>query len=47
MYAMIDVHEDRLIVRGFGNCKSAEYDFDHLTYSEYQGSRQDAEARTR
>jgi manganese-dependent ADP-ribose/CDP-alcohol diphosphatase len=47
-YAMIDVHEDRLTVRGFGNCKSAEYDFDHLTScSENQGSRQEVEARTR
>jgi manganese-dependent ADP-ribose/CDP-alcohol diphosphatase len=28
-YAMVDVHEDRLTVRGFGNCRSAVYDFEH------------------
>eukprot|EP00429_Kryptoperidinium_foliaceum_P010374 CAMPEP_0176005692 /NCGR_PEP_ID=MMETSP0120_2-20121206/2337_1 /TAXON_ID=160619 /ORGANISM="Kryptoperidinium foliaceum, Strain CCMP 1326" /LENGTH=356 /DNA_ID=CAMNT_0017338407 /DNA_START=164 /DNA_END=1234 /DNA_ORIENTATION=- len=28
-YAMVDIHDDRLVVRGFGNCESAEYDFSH------------------
>jgi manganese-dependent ADP-ribose/CDP-alcohol diphosphatase len=28
-YAMVDVHDDRLVVRGFGNCESATYDFSH------------------
>lgn len=27
-YAMLDVHKDRLVVRGFGNCISAVYRFD-------------------
>jgi manganese-dependent ADP-ribose/CDP-alcohol diphosphatase len=33
-YAMVDVHEDRLVVRGFGNCQSAVYDFDHCQKKE-------------
>lgn len=28
-YAMVDVHDDRLAVRGFGNCEWATYDFSH------------------
>jgi manganese-dependent ADP-ribose/CDP-alcohol diphosphatase len=28
-YAMVDIHDDQLIVRGFGNCHSAVYDFEH------------------
>lgn len=28
-YSMIDVYEDRLVVRGFGKCMSAVYRFDH------------------
>jgi manganese-dependent ADP-ribose/CDP-alcohol diphosphatase len=28
-YAMVDIHEDRLTVRGFGNCHAAVYDFEH------------------
>jgi manganese-dependent ADP-ribose/CDP-alcohol diphosphatase len=28
-YAMIDIHSDHLEIRGFGNCKSAVYEFDH------------------
>ena len=29
-YAIVDVHDDRLVVRGFGNCESATYDFEHI-----------------
>ena len=32
-YAMVDVHDDCLVVQGFGNCGSACYDFEHLTAS--------------
>jgi manganese-dependent ADP-ribose/CDP-alcohol diphosphatase len=28
-YGMVDMYDDRLIIRGFGECTSAEYDFDH------------------
>jgi manganese-dependent ADP-ribose/CDP-alcohol diphosphatase len=28
-YGMADVYDDRLVIRGFGECTSAEYDFDH------------------
>jgi manganese-dependent ADP-ribose/CDP-alcohol diphosphatase len=28
-YAMMDVHEDKVTLRGFGGCISAEYDFSH------------------
>jgi manganese-dependent ADP-ribose/CDP-alcohol diphosphatase len=28
-YAMVDIHDDRLVVRGFGNCESSTYDFSH------------------
>ena len=28
-YAMVDFHDDSLVIRGFGNCKSATYKFDH------------------
>ena len=28
-YALVDVHDDRLVVRGFGKCESATYDFSH------------------
>lgn len=28
-YAMVDIYDDRLHVRGFGNCQSAIYYFDH------------------
>jgi manganese-dependent ADP-ribose/CDP-alcohol diphosphatase len=28
-YALMDVYHDRLIMRGYGNCASAEYDFSH------------------
>ncbi|KAL9185282.1 hypothetical protein ACHAXT_003059 [Thalassiosira profunda] len=30
-YALLDVHESRLIVRGMGDCISDVYDLDHLT----------------
>jgi len=30
-YAFVDFHHDRLVVRGYGNCKSATYDLDHLS----------------
>lgn len=29
-YAILDVHDDRFVLRGFGNCESAIYDFEHL-----------------
>ena len=29
-YAMVDFYEDRVVIRGFGNCESAEYDMSHL-----------------
>lgn len=29
-YAIIDFHDDRFEIKGFGNCRSAVYDFDHL-----------------
>eukprot|EP00934_Nitzschia_sp_Nitz4_P008149 Nitzschia sp. Nitz4//scaffold38_size140716//28746//29912//NITZ4_003130-RA/size140716-processed-gene-0.27-mRNA-1//1//CDS//3329550027//8139//frame0 len=29
-YAMLDVYPDRLVVRGFGNCKSGVYDLSHI-----------------
>jgi manganese-dependent ADP-ribose/CDP-alcohol diphosphatase len=29
-YAMVDVYDDRMVVRGFGNCDSATYDFEHI-----------------
>lgn len=29
-YAIMDVYDDRLSLRGFGNCTSAEYDLGHL-----------------
>lgn len=29
-YAMVDVHEDRLVVRGWGDCESDVYSLDHL-----------------
>lgn len=29
-YGFVDVHEDRLVVRGIGDCESAVYDFDHM-----------------
>jgi manganese-dependent ADP-ribose/CDP-alcohol diphosphatase len=32
-YAIVDVFDDRLVVKGFGNCKSAVYDFDHTVRS--------------
>lgn len=28
-YAIVDVYDDRLVVRGFGNCESGIYDFQH------------------
>jgi manganese-dependent ADP-ribose/CDP-alcohol diphosphatase len=28
-YAMVDVHCDQVVVRGYGNCHSAVYDFEH------------------
>jgi len=28
-YGMVDMYDDRLVIRGFGECTSAEYDFDH------------------
>lgn len=28
-YGLVDVFDDRLIIRGFGDCSSAVYDFDH------------------
>jgi len=28
-YGLCDVYQDRLILRGFGNCTSAEFDFEH------------------
>lgn len=30
-YAFVDYHYDRLVVRGFGDCKSATYELDHLS----------------
>ena len=30
-YAIVDYHHDRLVVRGFGDCKSATYKLDHLS----------------
>jgi manganese-dependent ADP-ribose/CDP-alcohol diphosphatase len=30
-YGLVDVFDDRLIIRGFGDCSSAVYDFDHTT----------------
>ena len=30
-YAFVDVYNDRIVVRGLGDCKSAEYDLDHMT----------------
>jgi len=30
-YAMVDVWEDRMVLRGCGDCMSDMYDFDHLT----------------
>jgi manganese-dependent ADP-ribose/CDP-alcohol diphosphatase len=30
-YAMVDVYDDRLLIRGFGNCNSAVFDFEHMT----------------
>ena len=32
-YAMVDVYDDCLVVKGFGGCASACYDFEHLTTS--------------
>ena len=29
-YAIVDIHEDKVEVRGFGNCQSAEYALDHM-----------------
>lgn len=29
-YAMMDVHDDKICLRGFGECESAEYDFGHI-----------------
>lgn len=31
-YAMVDIWEDRMVVRGFGDCVSDEYDLNHLTF---------------
>jgi hypothetical protein len=31
MYAIIDVYDDKLQVRGFGSCESAVYPLDHTT----------------
>ena len=28
-YGLVDMYDDRLVIRGFGECTSAEYDFDH------------------
>jgi len=28
-YALVDVHDDKLVVRGFGKCESATYEFSH------------------
>jgi manganese-dependent ADP-ribose/CDP-alcohol diphosphatase len=28
-YGMVDIYNDRMVIRGYGNCTSAEYDFDH------------------
>jgi manganese-dependent ADP-ribose/CDP-alcohol diphosphatase len=28
-YAMVDVHRDQVVVRGYGNCHSAVYAFEH------------------
>ncbi|KAL3936317.1 MAG: hypothetical protein SGBAC_008348, partial [Bacillariaceae sp.] len=30
-YAIVDVHENEVVLHGFGNCQSAVYDFQHLT----------------
>ncbi|CAJ1941606.1 unnamed protein product [Cylindrotheca closterium] len=30
-YAIVNVHENELVIRGFGNCQSAVYDFKHLS----------------
>jgi len=30
-YGIVDIYDDRLVVRGFGNCESATYDFSHCT----------------
>jgi manganese-dependent ADP-ribose/CDP-alcohol diphosphatase len=29
-YGFVDIHHDRIVVRGLGNCSSATYDFDHM-----------------
>ena len=29
-YAFVDVYQDRIAVRGLGDCKSADYDLDHM-----------------
>ncbi len=29
-YGLIDVHEDCLVIRGYGNCTSSVYDFEHF-----------------
>jgi manganese-dependent ADP-ribose/CDP-alcohol diphosphatase len=30
-YSMVDVYRDKLVVKGFGDCESAEYDLSHIT----------------
>lgn len=35
-YAIVDVYDDRLVVRGFGGCECAEYRFDHQHMPERQ-----------
>lgn len=30
-YAMVDVHDDRLVVRGYGNCQSDTYEFEQTS----------------
>mgnify|MGYP005842109197 CR=1 FL=1 len=33
-YGMVEVHDNCLLVQGYGNCESAIYDFDHLSVSQ-------------
>jgi manganese-dependent ADP-ribose/CDP-alcohol diphosphatase len=29
-YAIVDIHDNQLVVRGYGNCESSVYDYDHV-----------------
>lgn len=37
-YGMVDMYDDRLVIRGFGHCESAEYDFDHVLSAKLQNA---------